>query len=130
MCLVFTSSTTREIKHFHVVVVTAKKLLKNLMHALAKLLFCQSKPISLFSFPLTSLSSLLKVKFLRLDFRFFKRMVNGGNFSVKLSVWNSLKIAYFCLLSFFFLIHPGDRTTTTTVHRSKLMFHTCPILST
>ena len=62
-CLVFTSSIKREIRHFHVVArraVTAKKCSKK-RAARAKLLFCQSKPITILPFSLTSPSSLLKM---------------------------------------------------------------------
>ena len=41
----FTSYTKREIRHFHIVVVQAKKCIKK-RDAHAKLLFCQSKPIA------------------------------------------------------------------------------------
>ena len=58
----FLSSTKREIRHFHVVVVQemAKKCTKE-HDARAKLLFCQSKPIGFLAFLLPSPSSLLKL---------------------------------------------------------------------
>ena len=57
-CLVFTSSTKRQIRHFHVVVVQRRQrsVLKSVMH-----LFCQSKPIAFLPFSLPSPSSLLKL---------------------------------------------------------------------
>ena len=61
--LVFTSSTKREIRHFHVVVVQrrAKKCTKR-RDARAKFgLLCQSKPIAFLPFSFTSASSLLKL---------------------------------------------------------------------
>ena len=60
---VLPSSTKREIRHFHVVcrATTAKKCTKK-RDARAKLLFCQSKPIGIFTpFSLPSPSSLLKL---------------------------------------------------------------------
>ena len=64
--LVFTSSTKREIMHFHVLdvrAVTAKKCRKK-RDARAGLLFSQSKPrnIAFLPFSLTSSSSLLKLR--------------------------------------------------------------------
>ena len=63
---VFTSSTKREIMHFHVLdvrAVTAKKCRKK-RDARAGLLFSQSKPrpIAFLPFSLTSSSSLLKLR--------------------------------------------------------------------
>ena len=59
-CLVFQSSTKREIRHFPVVVVQRRLAKKR--DARAKLLFCQSKPITFLQFSLSSPSpsSLLK----------------------------------------------------------------------
>ena len=45
-CLVFTFSTKREIRHFHVVVVQWRQ--RNVRDVRAELLFCRSKPLSLF----------------------------------------------------------------------------------
>ena len=45
-CLMFTSHTKREIRHFHVVVVQAKKLMYKKAWCTCKLFFCQSKPIA------------------------------------------------------------------------------------
>ena len=62
--LVFTSSTKREIGHFHVVVVQrrATKCTKR-RDARAKFgLLCQSKPIAFLPFSFTSPSSLLKLR--------------------------------------------------------------------
>ena len=62
-CLVFTSSTKREIRHFHVVVMQrrAKKCTKR-REARAKFgLLFQSKPIAFLPFSFTSPSSLLKL---------------------------------------------------------------------
>ena len=61
-CLVFTSSTKREIKAFshRSRAVMARKCTKK-RDARAKLLFCQSKPIVFLPFSLTSPSSLLKL---------------------------------------------------------------------
>ena len=53
----FASSTKREFRHFHVVVVQRRQI--NERDARAKLLFCQSKPIVLL--PLTAPSSMLKL---------------------------------------------------------------------
>ena len=57
-CLVFTSSTKRQIRYFHVVVVQRRQrsVLKSVMH-----LFCKSKPITFLPFSLPSPSSLLKL---------------------------------------------------------------------
>ena len=45
-CIVFTSSTNRKIKHFHLVVVQRRQRnVQEKRDASAKLLFCQSKPI-------------------------------------------------------------------------------------
>ena len=58
-CLVFPSSTKREFRHFHVVVVQRRlRGVQKKRDARAKLLFCQSKPIGLLLF---SLPSLLKL---------------------------------------------------------------------
>ena len=43
----FTSSTKREIRYFHVVVVQRRQ--RNKRDASAKLLFCQSKPVAFFA---------------------------------------------------------------------------------
>ena len=64
-CHVFTSSEKREIRQFHIVVahwleLTAKKCTKK-RDSRAKLLFCQSKPITFLPFPLTPTLSLLKL---------------------------------------------------------------------
>ena len=56
-CLVFRSSTKRESRHFHVVVVQRRLRSTKKRDARAKLLFCQSKPIALLSFSLPSPSS-------------------------------------------------------------------------
>ena len=56
----FTFSTKREIRHFHVVVVRGKKCTKK-RDARAELLFCPSQPIAFLPFSLTSPSSLLKL---------------------------------------------------------------------
>ena len=53
----FASSTKREFRHFHVVVVQRRQI--NERDARAKSLFCQSKPIALL--PLTAPSSMLKL---------------------------------------------------------------------
>ena len=61
-CLVFPSSTKREFRHFHVVVV--QRRLRNVQKkrdARAKSLFCLSKPIAFFPSPLPSPSLLLKL---------------------------------------------------------------------
>ena len=62
-CLVFTSSTKREIRQSHVVVVQRRqrKVHKVKRDARAELLFCQSKPIVLLPFLLPSSSSFLKL---------------------------------------------------------------------
>ena len=61
-CLVFTFSTKREIRHFHVVVVKwRQRNVPRKRDALAKLLFGQFKPIAFLSFALTSPSSLLPI---------------------------------------------------------------------
>ena len=65
-CLVFSSSTTREIRHFHVVVV--QRRLRNVpkrRDAGAKLLFYQFRPIGFLPFSLPSPSSLLKLPFVK-----------------------------------------------------------------
>ena len=60
--LVFTPSTKRETRHFHVVVVQRRQRnVKNKCDARAKLLFCQSEPIAFLPFSLTSPSSLPKL---------------------------------------------------------------------
>ena len=60
-CFVFTSSTIRENRKFHVVSVQRWQMKCTKMRdARAKLLFCQSKPIYFLPFSLLSLSSLLK----------------------------------------------------------------------
>ena len=61
-CFVFPSSTKREIRHFHVVVVQRRQrnVQKKVMHV-QSLLFCQSKPIAFLPFSLPSPSSLLEV---------------------------------------------------------------------
>ena len=61
-CLVFTSSTKREIKAFshRSRAVTVRKCTKK-RYARAKMLFCQSKPTAFLPFLLTSPSSLLKL---------------------------------------------------------------------
>ena len=62
-CPVFTSSTKREIRHFHVScsrAPTAMKCTKKRV-ARAKLLFCQSKPIAFLPISLPSLPLLLKL---------------------------------------------------------------------
>ena len=53
----FASSTKREFRHFHVVVVQRRQI--NERDARAKLLFCQSKPIVLL--PFTAPSWMLKL---------------------------------------------------------------------
>ena len=53
----FASSTKREFRHFHVVVVQRRQISER--DARAKSLFCQSKPIALL--PLTASSSMLKL---------------------------------------------------------------------
>ena len=58
-CLLFTSSTKREIRYFHIVVVHRRQ--RNKRDASAKLLFCQSKPIAFLLFSLPSPSSLPKL---------------------------------------------------------------------
>ena len=61
-CLVFTFSTKREIRHFHVVVVKwRQRNVPRKRDALAKLLFGQFKPIAFLPFALTSPSSLLPI---------------------------------------------------------------------
>ena len=55
------SSTRREIRQFHVVVVHDGKGMYQKRDPRAKLLFCQSKPIGFLTFSLPSLSSLLKL---------------------------------------------------------------------
>ena len=45
-CLVFTFSTKREIRHFHVVVVQWRQ--RNVRDARAELLFCRSEPLTIF----------------------------------------------------------------------------------
>ena len=62
-CLVFTSSTKREIGQSHVVVVQRRqrKVHKVKRDARAELLFCQSKPIAFLPFLLPSSSSFLKL---------------------------------------------------------------------
>ena len=61
-CLGFTSSSQREIRHFHVVVVQRRqRKVQNVRDARAKLLFCLSNPIALLPFSLASPSSLLKL---------------------------------------------------------------------
>ena len=61
-CLVFTFSTKREIRHFHVVVVKGRQRnVPRKRDALAKLLFGQFKPIAFLPFALTSPSSLLPI---------------------------------------------------------------------
>ena len=60
-CLVFLSSTKREIRHFHVVVV--QRRLRNVpkrRDTRANLLFCQFRPIGFLPFSLPSPSLLLK----------------------------------------------------------------------
>ena len=60
-CFVFTSSTIRENRKFHVVSVQRWQMKCTKMRdARAKLLFCQSKTIYFLPFSLLSLSSLLK----------------------------------------------------------------------
>ena len=56
-----TSSTRREIRQFHVVVVHDEKEMYQKRDPRAKLLFCQSKPIGFLTFSLPALSSLLKL---------------------------------------------------------------------
>ena len=60
-CLVFASSTKREFRHFHVVVVQRRQINERDARAklLFQLLFCQSKAIVLL--PLTAPSSMLKL---------------------------------------------------------------------
>ena len=59
---VFTSSTKREIRHFHVVVVQRRRRNVQKKHdSWAKLLFYQSKPTAFFPFSLPSPPSLLKL---------------------------------------------------------------------
>ena len=61
-CLVFTFSTKRETRHFHVVVVKwRQRNVPRKRDALAKLLFGQFKPIAFLPFSLTSPSSLLPI---------------------------------------------------------------------
>ena len=61
-CLVFTFSTKREIRHFHVVVVKwRQRNVPRKRDALAKLLFGQFKPIAFLPFSLMSPSSLLPI---------------------------------------------------------------------
>ena len=52
--LVFTSSTKREIRHFHVAVVQRRQRNVQKSDARPKLLFCQSKPIAFLPFSLPS----------------------------------------------------------------------------
>ena len=73
-CLLFPSSTKREIRQFHVVVVratTVEKCTKN-RDARAKLLFWLSKPIAFLPFSLLSPSSLRK-----LPTYYFRRAAGG-----------------------------------------------------
>ena len=56
LCVVFTSSTKRENRNFHVVKVVVQWWQRNVQ----KLLFCQSKPIAFLPFLSTSLLSLLE----------------------------------------------------------------------
>ena len=60
-CLVFPSSTKREIRHFHVAPATTGKKRTKKRDASAKLLFCLSKPIAFLTISLPSTSSLLKL---------------------------------------------------------------------
>ena len=56
-----TSSTRREIRQFHVVVVHDEKEMHQKRAARAESLFCQSKPIGFLTFSLPALSSFLKL---------------------------------------------------------------------
>ena len=67
-CFVLPSSTKREIRRFHIVVVQRRQTEKyhaKKRDARAKLLFCQTKPIGLLPFSLPSPSSLLSLLYPR-----------------------------------------------------------------
>ena len=66
-CLLFTSSTKREIRYFHVVVVhwRQRNVQKSVMHVQSCCFVYLSKPIAFMRFLLTSPSSLLKLPFLK-----------------------------------------------------------------
>ena len=60
-CLVSTSSTKREVRHFHVVVVQRRQRNVQKSVSTCKVVVCQSKPIALLPFSLTSPSSSLEL---------------------------------------------------------------------
>ena len=69
--LVFTSSTKRDTRHFHVAVVQRRQRNVQKSDARPKLLFCQSKPIAFLPSSLPSPSSLFKLPNQSMRERFF-----------------------------------------------------------
>ena len=86
-CIMFTSSTNRKIKHFHVVVVQRRQRnVQKKRDARVKLLFCQSKPIAFLPFSLQSPSSLLKLPIVAVQ----RNVTNRGRIIVEWCLhWSS-----------------------------------------